>query len=60
MVELSRRRFLTTTSTAGAGGLMGLLGLDLAPTIADAEQRAHFEQHVAHYRQWYHQHRQGG
>jgi len=37
-MRVTRRKFLTTTGSAGAGGLLGFLGLDLSPTVAYASK----------------------
>ncbi len=37
-MRVTRRGFLATTGSAGAGGLFGFLGLDLSPTVAYASK----------------------
>lgn len=37
-MRVTRRRFLATSGKAGAGGLLGFLGLDLSPTVAYASK----------------------
>jgi len=37
-MRVTRRSFLATSSSAGAGGLFGFLGIDLSPTIAYASK----------------------
>jgi len=32
-MELTRRKFITTSGATSAGGLLGSLGLDMTPTI---------------------------
>ena len=38
-MELTRRKFLAASGTAGTGSLLGFLGLDMSPTVAYASQK---------------------